>query len=156
VLDADDLAWVRGPATLERVEKTVPVVLRIVLAGGPGGHPLIVRKTAAHSYPIAGGKGSVTLFLDGSGEPIAVDLLTAAGGVKIPPHVHAGSEELIYVVAGKGMTTIDGKPVFSGSGSLLRIPAGVEHSLAVDEPLTAVQVYSPAGPEQRFKSVSPK
>ena len=33
----------------------------------------------------------------------------------------------------------------------LRIPAGVTHSIAVVDKITALQVYAPGGPEQRFK-----
>ncbi len=39
-------------------------------------------------------------------------------------------------------------------GMALRIPAGVAHSFTVggEEPMEIVQVYSPGGPEQRFRA----
>jgi quercetin dioxygenase-like cupin family protein len=153
VLNPDDLAWVRGPLTIDRVDKEVPLVLEV---SGMTGLPTVVRKPMAKTYPIAGGKANVTLFLDGLGEPIAIDKLVADQGVKIPPHTHAGSDELLYIVSGKGMTYVGGKPVYTAAGTVLHIPAGVEHSLTVDEPLVAVQVYAPAGPEQRFKPEAKK
>lgn len=157
VLGPDDLAWVRGPTTLDRVDAEVPLLVQVTgMTGEPRPKPLIVRGVAAPTYPIAGGKGSATLFLDGTGEPIAVEKLTADKGVKIPPHTHASSDELLYVISGRGMTTVGGKPIFTAAGTSLRIPAGVEHSLTVDEPLAAVQVYAPGGPEQRFKPEAKK
>jgi mannose-6-phosphate isomerase-like protein (cupin superfamily) len=39
-----------------------------------------------------------------------------------------------------------------GAGDAFRIPAGAEHSFTVEDKLTAVQIYAPGGPEQRFKS----
>ena len=37
------------------------------------------------------------------------------------------------------------------SGDFVTIPRGTPHSLTVSAELCAVQVYAPAGPEQRFK-----
>jgi quercetin dioxygenase-like cupin family protein len=153
VLNADDLVWVRGPITIDRVDKELPLLVEIT---GVTGQPMVVRKPLVKTYPIAGGKGQATLFLDGTAAPIAIDKITADKGVKIPPHTHAGSDELLYIISGKGQTIIGDKPVFTTKGTILHIPAGVEHSLSVDEPLTAVQVYAPGGPEQRFKPEAKK
>ena len=39
-------------------------------------------------------------------------------------------------------------------GMAMRIPAGVPHAFTVggEEPMEIVQVYSPGGPEQRFRA----
>ena len=37
------------------------------------------------------------------------------------------------------------------AGQIVQIPAGVPHSLQTTTALVAVQLYSPRGPEQRFK-----
>jgi quercetin dioxygenase-like cupin family protein len=103
---------------------------------------------ATKSLPIP--TGAIRLLLDGSGAPFALDELSANPGA-VPPHKHEGSDELLYILDGKGTTTISGKSFAMSAGDSLRIPAGLEHSLTVDEKLTAVQVYAPAGPEQRFK-----
>jgi quercetin dioxygenase-like cupin family protein len=110
-----------------------------------------VRAGEPRELPIAGGKGTVKLYLDGRGAAFALDVMVADAGVKVPPHVHDKSDELIHVVSGKGTTMIGGKPA---AAATFRIPAGVEHSLSVDEKMTAVQVYAPAGPEQRFKGAT--
>ncbi len=106
---------------------------------------------SARPLAIAAGKGSIKLFLDGSGAPIALDELTAEAGAEVPKHKHDGSDELLYILDGKCTTTVGGKSFAVVAGDGVRIPAGVEHSLIVQDKLTAVQVYAPAGPEQRFK-----
>jgi quercetin dioxygenase-like cupin family protein len=107
--------------------------------------------TTVKSWPIAGGKGAAQLFLDNTGASFAVDRLSVDKGGSVPPHKHETSDELIYVLDGKGTTTIGGKTLAIAAGDSIRIPAGVEHSLVVTEKWNAVQVYAPAGPEQRFK-----
>jgi quercetin dioxygenase-like cupin family protein len=155
ILKADDAAWIGAPATIDRVGGEPAAVVTISVdpstGGTLGGHPMIAHGSMIRPLTIVGGRGTATLYLDGAGEPIALQKLTTQAGTKIPPHTHDSSDELIYVISGKGMTQIDGKAVFTTAGTTLRIPAGVEHSLSVDEPLVAVQVYAPAGPEQRFK-----
>jgi quercetin dioxygenase-like cupin family protein len=159
MLKADDAAWVVAPTTLDRVDSESAGIVALSIdpksGGSLGGHPLVVHGKMIRPLTIANGQGKVTLYFDGAGEPVALQKLTVQKGVKIAPHTHDASDELIYVVSGKGMTTIDGKAIFTTAGTTLRIPAGVEHSLSVDEPLVAVQVYTPAGPEQRFKQSQP-
>ncbi len=111
----------------------------------------VVHRDDAKSYPIANGKGAARLFLDGSTAPLALDEVTAPKDTKIPSHRHAGSEEILYVLEGRGSTTIDGETFTIAPGDVIRIPANVEHSLVVTSALRAIQIYSPSGPEQRFK-----
>lgn len=121
-------------------------VLRVRWQGAPlPGEIAMISPPAA--LPIKG--GNVRLFLDG--KSFALDLLTLDAGAAVPPHKHEGSDELIYVISGRSSATIDGRMQKSGPGDQLRMPAGVEHSVTVDEKLIAVQVYAPGGPEQRFK-----
>ncbi|HZS38287.1 MAG TPA: cupin domain-containing protein [Polyangia bacterium] len=103
---------------------------------------------------ILGGKGQVRLLLDGLGVETAIDWLEAEAGAAVPPHKHDDSDELIYVVAGRATTTVEGARLAAKPGDLLYIPKGAEHAMTVDERLTAVQIYSPAGPEQRFKTLN--
>jgi quercetin dioxygenase-like cupin family protein len=116
----------------------------------------VLHAADAPALPIAGGKGTARLFLDGRGAPVAFDQLTAEAGVTIPPHRHEASDEIIYVLAGRGVTTVAGKDYPVAAGDVVHIPKGIEHSLKVTEPLTALQVYAPAGPEQRWKQPPPK
>jgi quercetin dioxygenase-like cupin family protein len=74
-------------------------------------------------------------------------------GAELPPHRHDDSEELIYVISGRGTMMLGGYRLPVEPGTAFRIPAGIEHSFKVDgdQPVEVVQVYTPAGPEQRFK-----
>jgi mannose-6-phosphate isomerase-like protein (cupin superfamily) len=110
-----------------------------------------VKAADVPTLPIAGGKGTAKLMLDGAGAPLALDRLTAEKGTKMPPHKHDDSDEYLYILAGRGTTTVGTQIVKWGPGDALFIPKGTEHSTTIDEKLDAVQVYSPAGPEQRFK-----
>ena len=69
-------------------------------------------------------------------------------------HQHPESEELVYVLSGSGTMTLGDATVTVEKGMALRIPAGVMHSFIVgpEEPMEIVQVYSPGGPEQRFRA----
>jgi quercetin dioxygenase-like cupin family protein len=78
-------------------------------------------------------------------------------GAELPSHRHDTSEELIYVISGRGTMTLGGYRLPAEPGAAFRIPAGIEHAFRVDgeQPVEVVQVYSPAGPEQRFKGWEP-
>jgi mannose-6-phosphate isomerase-like protein (cupin superfamily) len=39
--------------------------------------------------------------------------------------------------------------------SVVQVPPGVEHSFEATASVTALQLYTPAGPEQRFKKPPP-
>jgi putative monooxygenase len=109
-------------------------------------------------YVIAEGKGGARILLDESTVPglkeAAMTELVVLPGAKVPEHTHDTSAELIYVIEGHGMMTVDGQVTPVRAGMAIFIPAGVKHSLTVDtkiEPMRALQVYTPGGPEQRFK-----
>jgi mannose-6-phosphate isomerase-like protein (cupin superfamily) len=141
-------------------------LLRIVVEGpdGPAGasgalssggqvHAFALDKT--RRWPILGGKGEVQLYLDGRPAPFAVDRLCAKQGATVPRHEHS-ADEIVYLLSGRARTELDGKPGMQGPGDQLVIPRGTPHALTVVEDLCAVQVYAPAGPEQRFKQAPSK
>jgi mannose-6-phosphate isomerase-like protein (cupin superfamily) len=74
-------------------------------------------------------------------------------GAHAPVHKHADSEELVYILSGQGTMPLGNRTLDVARGVAVRIPPGVEHSfrVAADEPMEVVQVYSPGGPEQRFR-----
>ncbi len=154
LLFSGDAIWLppSTACTLRPGERAVFRVLRVrsQMAAGTSEprQAFTVRNSQPKSLPILGGKANIKLYLDGRGTGLALDIMVSEAGTKVPPHVHDKSDELIHIVAGKAVTVVGGKPVASET---FRIPAGVEHSLSVDQKLTAVQVYAPGGPEQRFK-----
>lgn len=82
-------------------------------------------------------------------------------GASVPEHRHESSEELLYILAGRGTMILGEETMEVSPGMGIRIPAGVPHSFRVvgDRPVEVVQVYSPGGPEDRFREwgqVSPE
>jgi quercetin dioxygenase-like cupin family protein len=67
----------------------------------------------------------------------------------VPPHVHANETEVLYVESGGGVLNVGGTNVAITESSVVQVPPGVQH--AFTGTLTALQIYTPAGPEQRFK-----
>jgi quercetin dioxygenase-like cupin family protein len=114
--------------------------------------PRIVRRDQAKPY--AGPKRAATLYLDPNGggpKDISLGVLSLEAGAAVPPHVHAKETEMLYVLAGKGTMTVAGVTLSIESTSVVQVPANVEHAATMTDATTAIQIYTPAGPEQRFK-----
>ncbi len=116
--------------------------------------PKVVKGADAKELAIMAGKGKVKILFDAesAGDGAAyVGWLRAEAGAAVPEHVHDKQAELLYVLEGSGTMTIDGVelPVEVGMG--VYIPPGKKHSFKTSAGLTAVQFYTPSGPEQRFK-----
>ena len=107
------------------------------------------------TYPLLGGKASVTLFLDGRLVPSSLQRFEAAPGAVVPLHSHDDSDEIVFIVAGKGEMTVGGAAYAVETGDAIRLAQGRRHGLTVTEKLVAVLCYAPAGPEQRFKGAAP-
>jgi quercetin dioxygenase-like cupin family protein len=84
-------------------------------------------------------------------------MLEADPGVEIPRHEHAGSAEILYVVQGAGELTIGSEKVPFGPETAIHIPDGQPHAAKFIGPDKTImlQLYAPAGPEQRFKAAAP-
>jgi quercetin dioxygenase-like cupin family protein len=155
VLGPHDLVWLaaKQPAKVVADEPSLLVKVETQLLIAAPAKPLpprfVVRASEPRAWPVAAGKAMVRLYLPAECN-LAVDWVEAQAGVKIPPHRHEGSDEILYIVDGSGTTTIAEAAHPTKPGTVIRVPAGVQHALTVDEPLAAVQVYAPGGPEQRF------
>ena len=68
---------------------------------------------------------------------------------QVPEHVHERETELVYVEQGQGTLTVGGTDVAITSTSVVQIPPRIRHAFVGD--VSGFQVYTPAGPEQRFK-----
>ncbi len=110
------------------------------------------HEDTAPAYEIAGGKARVYMVKEG---PVYTGILEGFHGLKVPPKNHAQSMEIIYVIEGSGVMTIAGKQQKVRPGMTIQVPAGVEHSFIIPKTdkgrFKAFQVYTPSGPEQRFK-----
>jgi quercetin dioxygenase-like cupin family protein len=65
--------------------------------------------------------------------------------------VHASETELLYVLDGSGTMTIGGQPFAVTQTSVVQVPPNTKHAFAATTLVRALQLYTPAGPEQRFK-----
>jgi quercetin dioxygenase-like cupin family protein len=119
--------------------------------------PKVAKAKDVQELSIADGKGKVKILFDaesaGDGQAY-VGLLTGAAGMTVPEHVHAKEAEILWIVSGKGEMMVDGQPVAVESGMAVHIPAGSKHSFKTEGGVTAVQFYTPSGPEQRFKKAA--
>jgi putative monooxygenase len=117
--------------------------------------PFVVKQSEAPAYVLPGGKGSVRLYYGAGTTSAALSVLTLAPGAEVAKHVHADSNEMLYIESGEIETIIAGETVRAKAGDAVLILAGFEHSARVVsrfEGVRAVQIYTPSGPEQRFKS----
>lgn len=60
-------------------------------------------------------------------------------------NVHATSDQWLYVIAGRGRATVEGREVGLDAGHLMLIEAGERHEIrnTGEEPLVTVNVYAP-------------
>jgi mannose-6-phosphate isomerase-like protein (cupin superfamily) len=128
-----------------------PLKLLEIRAHGTGKGQKLVHAEDAKSYPLPGGGGTATLMLDGTGAKLAVDVLKTEAGSSVAPHKHANTDEVLFIVAGSGSGTVGKQSYELATGDAVRIAANAMHSMKSVEPLEAIQVYAPNGPEQRFK-----
>ena len=84
-----------------------------------------------------------------------VGLLEAAADFKVTPHHHDGSDEQIFVLSGVGRTTLHDRQALMVAGTAANLPAQVGHSMEVLKAMKVVQIYAPAGPEERFFKAPP-
>lgn len=135
------------------------VLVRFRVHGSAAGktRKLFLRTaSAAENLSVAGGKATVRLYFDKGvvGDSSAyMGSFEAQSGLAIPEHVHGGSSEYLLIVAGEGRMTVEDKsfPVAAGDG--IQVPPNTKHSFVATgpTPLSALQFYSPSGPEQRFR-----
>jgi quercetin dioxygenase-like cupin family protein len=153
-LKAGDALWLGAKSerpALTPLDKK-PLKLLEIRAHGEGTGQKIVHGADAKSYPIAGGKGAVKLLLDGTGAKLAVDEISGDVGAAVPSHKHQTQDEVLVFLEGKSTTTVGKQSYNTEAGDALRIPANAAHAMKVTEKLRTIQIYAPAGPEQRFKA----
>lgn len=82
----------------------------------------------------------------------AAEILTLANGATVAEHVHQNETEMLYILAGSGTMTVAGVPLAVTPTSVVQVPPGTKHSFTASADVRALQIYTPAGPEQRFKT----
>lgn len=108
--------------------------------------PLFLEQGSQH--------GPATIFLEPAVHkttPLAASLLALPAGANVATHVHAGETELLYVLEGSGTMSIAGQDVAVTPTSVIQIPPNTRHAFTATSAVRALQLYTPPGPEQRFK-----
>lgn len=130
---------------------------------GPGGklpQPVLSPAGGGTRYPRPGGAAFIRLEPGVPDRAVGKDLalldLELAAGAAVPAHVHAGETEVLYVLTGAGTMTVGDATVPVTEHSVIQIPPGVSHGFVATAAVTAIQIYTPAGPEQRFKPPAKK
>ena len=115
---------------------------------GPQRGPQIRPASQAKTY------GPATIFADASilHDPIlAASILRLPAGGQVPEHVHARETEMLYLLDGGGTMTVNGVALPVTPTSVVQVPPNTRHAFTATSDVRAVQIYTPAGPEQRFK-----
>ncbi len=141
---------------------TAPVdagLCELALASDPVVRPLRLASTAT-TTPITFAGLEVRILLDLESTASAHAGLTVLSGertVGVERHTHDDADEVLYVESGEGTMIVGSERVAVRAGAVVYVPRGVPHSFepAGTEPLRALQLYAPSGPEQRFRGLTP-
>jgi quercetin dioxygenase-like cupin family protein len=128
----------------------------------PPGNGQLVVKSIADVKPLAafGGKAQVRILLEpqDTGSPaLALDVIEFAPGFEAPRHQHPGSEEVLYFTAGGGTLMVGSESYPFAAEDAVHVPADQPHGAKFgrEDKTIAIQIYTPAGPEQRFRAPQP-
>jgi len=110
----------------------------------------------APALTTGGGKIHVKLLFDAEStgsDAAGVSLVEFDPGADIPRHTHP-SAEVLYIFAGQGELTIGSDKLPFGPDQAIHLPEGQPHAAKFTGPdkTVALQIYAPAGPEQRYKA----
>lgn len=125
-------------------------------ACGEGTQAAQLSDQGAQPFVHAGGELRVSLLLDGPGQRArhaSLTRLEASASARVPLHEHEESAEVIFIEQGEGRMRVGDQQVAVRPGTFVYIPPRTPHSFTPsgNAPLEAMQVYAPAGPEQRFR-----
>lgn len=133
-------------------------LVAVALAADPT--PVVPLKDAP-AYIIANGKGVAVLQQNAAtgATDASVGRLTLEPGAVVPEHAHDDASEYLVVLSGSCELTLGGQALTVGPGDAVHLAKGQKHAAKVPAdakaPFVAVQVYTPAGAEQRFAKGKP-
>ena len=114
----------------------------------PTATPIVLPASGAKTF------GPATIFADAGtihDPALAASILTLPANGEVAEHVHASESELLYLLAGAGTMTVNGVALAITPTSVVQIPRNTKHAFTATSDVRAVQIYTPGGPEQRFK-----
>ena len=133
------------------------VVIHEPKPANPPGDKLIVGSVKGErALPLYGGRAKATPLLapaETGDQGFYLGRLEAEPGVQVPRHQHAG-DEIIFVLSGAGELTVGSEKIPFGAEEALFLPGGQPHAVRFTEKTEMLQIYAPAGPEDRYKDAS--
>ena len=93
----------------------------------------------------------------GSDTPsMSLGVLNLSKNAPVAEHVHDKEWEVMAIIEGEGELVKKGSSVKVAPGAIVAVPPGTPHAWKPSgtSALLAVQMYSPPGPEQRFKKLA--
>jgi hypothetical protein len=152
-----DVAAIRGQITIPiKGDGTVLVArARLTSCDAPPARS-VVKADAAKDLSFMHGSMHAWLDLDDRDVAPSFYFGRLSGTAAVPEHAHAGTWELLCAVDASGTFTLSGTPSHLGAHTCVTVPPDTKHSWQPDEgsTLTALQMYWPTGPEQRFKKLA--
>jgi hypothetical protein len=161
-----------GDAVLRAVGGAPAAALLVTATGdapvtGRGGDVVLRDLVALDDLSWAGGAVHARIAFEAPLSPRAsLGVLIASDDAPVAEHAHPGAWEVLaaFSAAGRlhipaqtvGDVTLTARDRSVTGGSIAYVPASVRHAWVPDgtHPLIAVQVYAPAGPEQRFRGLA--
>ena len=118
--------------------------------------PRLVLASSAPDVAFLGGAMHARFDLDDRAAAPTVYLGRLSGTAAVAEHVHDKSWEIFCAVEAAGTFTLAGQPQRLGARMCVSVPPGTRHAWQPDpgSTLSAVQLYAPPGPEQRFKKMA--
>lgn len=164
----DSVLRIRQPVTFQAEQDTEILVALVRNASTPfpdevdanatseGRRVRVVNRESHETLPFAGGKLRVKIFYEQEEDALAhgaLSLLDGDADLGVPEHVHEDSAEVLFIESGDG-TMILGEDRFAiEPGKVIYVPPNTTHAYEPGtQPLRAMQVYAPPGPEQRFRT----
>jgi quercetin dioxygenase-like cupin family protein len=133
-----------------------------VIRGAPppaaGAKFTVASAADADTLPVFAGKGKIKPLIEPAktgNDALYVGILEADPGAVVPRNTHNGSAEILYVMSGAGDVTIGSEKIAFGAEEALHIPDGQPHAAKFTGPekTIMVQVFAPAGPEERYRAM---
>lgn len=147
------------PSDYSLTGEGVAVFATVTAKCGSGAYPPPAKIEASRAPELTWANGAMHAHLDVEDE-LRGDAYFGrlSGTANVPEHAHDGSWEILIAIEGSGTFTLDGKPQHLGAREVVGVPPNTKHSWTPDSgvKLVAFQIYTPPGPEQRFKALAGK